>query len=114
MAGPRADPPVPGRVLGQRDPWPSLRSRRTYREQRIVLNTLRFLSNRLQISLVCFGVNHAREAIGRDVQLARRFEQFTLSRWAATRTSSGCAALGTSRFNWRRTVLSLMGIPDRC
>lgn len=55
----------------------------TYREQRIVLNTLRFLSNRLQISLVCFGVNDAREAIGGDVQLALRFEQFTLSRWAA-------------------------------
>lgn len=55
----------------------------TYREQRIVLNTLRFLSNRLQISLVCFGVNEAREAIGGDVQLARRFEQFTLSRWSA-------------------------------
>lgn len=55
----------------------------TYREQRIVLNTLRFLSNRLQISLVCFGVNDAREAIGGDVQLARRFEQFTLNRWAA-------------------------------
>ena len=55
----------------------------SYREQRIVLNTLRFLSNRLQISLVCFGVNEAREAIGGDVQLARRFEQFTLSRWAA-------------------------------
>ncbi len=28
----------------------------SYREQRIVLNTLRFLSNRLQVSLVCFGV----------------------------------------------------------
>lgn len=55
----------------------------TYREQRIVLNTLRFLSNRLQISLVCFGVNDAREAIGGDVQLARRFDQFTVSRWAA-------------------------------
>ena len=46
----------------------------SYREQRIVLNTLRFLSNRLQISLVCFGVNEAREAIGGDVQLARRFD----------------------------------------
>ncbi|MER8456426.1 TniB family NTP-binding protein [Mesorhizobium sp. M0092] len=55
----------------------------SYREQRIVLNTPRFLSNRLQISLVCFGVNEAREAISGDVQLARRFEQFTLSRWAA-------------------------------
>lgn len=36
-----------------------------------------------EISLVCFGVNEAREAIGGDVQLARRFEQFTLNRWAA-------------------------------
>ena len=48
----------------------------SYREQRIVLNTLRFLSNRLQISLVCFGVNEAREAISGDVQLARRFPAF--------------------------------------
>jgi hypothetical protein len=59
----------------------------SYRDQRIVLNTLRFLSNRLQISLVCFGVNEAREAISGDVQLARRFEQFTLSRWAANEQS---------------------------
>ncbi|MCV3233575.1 TniB family NTP-binding protein [Mesorhizobium sp. YC-39] len=28
----------------------------SYREHRVVLNTMRFLSNRLQISLVCFGV----------------------------------------------------------
>ena len=56
----------------------------SYREQRIVLNTLRFLSNRLQISLVCFGVNEAREAISGDVQLARRFEQLSLGRWAAS------------------------------
>ena len=55
----------------------------TYREQRIVLNTLRFISNRLQISLVCFDVNEAREAISGDVQLTRRFEQITLGRWAA-------------------------------
>ena len=55
----------------------------SYREQRVVLNTLQFWSNRLQISLVCFGVNEAREAISGDVQLARRFEQFTLNRWAA-------------------------------
>jgi hypothetical protein len=55
----------------------------SYREQRIVLNTIRFLSNRLQISLVCFGVNEAREAISGDVQLARRFEQITLNRWTA-------------------------------
>lgn len=55
----------------------------SYREQRVVLNTLRFLSNRLQISLVCFGVTEAREAISGDVQLARRFGELTLNRWAA-------------------------------
>lgn len=55
----------------------------TFREQRIVLNTLRYLSNELKISLVCFGVNEAREAISGDVQLARRFEEFPLARWAA-------------------------------
>jgi hypothetical protein len=55
----------------------------TFREQRIVLNTLRYLSNELRISLVCFGVNEAREAISGDVQLARRFEEFPLSRWSA-------------------------------
>jgi hypothetical protein len=39
----------------------------SHRDQRVVLNTLRFLSNRLQISLVCFGVMDAREAISGDV-----------------------------------------------
>ncbi len=55
----------------------------TFREQRIVLNTLRYLSNELKISLVCFGVNEAREAISGDVQLARRFDEFPLPRWSA-------------------------------
>lgn len=55
----------------------------TFREQRIILNTLRYLSNELKISLVCFGVNEAREAISGDVQLARRFEEFPLARWSA-------------------------------
>jgi len=55
----------------------------TYREQRIVLNTLRYISNELHISLVCFGVREAREAISGDVQLARRFEEFPLTRWSA-------------------------------
>ena len=50
----------------------------TFREQRVVLNTLRYLSNELKISLVCFGVNEAREAISGDVQLARRLEEFPL------------------------------------
>lgn len=55
----------------------------TNREQRIVLNALRFLSNELKISLICFGVTDAREAISGDVQLARRFDELTLPRWSA-------------------------------
>lgn len=53
------------------------------REQRVVLNTLRYLSNELKLSLVCFGVAEAREAISGDVQLARRFDEFSLKRWSA-------------------------------
>jgi hypothetical protein len=56
----------------------------SHREQRIVLNALRFLSNELRMSLVCFGVTDAREAISGDVQLARRFDELTLPRWLAT------------------------------
>ena len=37
----------------------------SWREQRIVLNTLRFLSNELKVSLVCFGILEARDAINR-------------------------------------------------
>jgi hypothetical protein len=55
----------------------------SWREQRIVLNTLRFLSNELKLSLVCFGIMEARDAINGDVQLARRFDAVTLPRWAA-------------------------------
>ncbi len=51
------------------------------KEQRILLNMLRYVSNELQISLVCLGISEAREAIGGDVQLARRFEELTLPRW---------------------------------
>ena len=51
------------------------------KEQRILLNMLRYISNELQISLVCLGISEAREAIGGDVQLARRFEELTLPRW---------------------------------
>ena len=53
-----------------------------HREQRIVLNTLRFLSNELKMSLICFGVAEAREAIHGDVQLARRFDAFLLPHWS--------------------------------
>jgi hypothetical protein len=51
------------------------------KEQRILLNTLRYLSNELKISLVCLGISEAREAISGDIQLARRFEELLLVRW---------------------------------
>jgi len=44
---------------------------------------LRFLSNEAKLSLVCFGITEAREAINGDVQLARRFDVITLPRWKA-------------------------------
>lgn len=55
----------------------------SHREQRVVLNTLRFISNELKLSLVCFGIAEAREAINGDVQLARRFDELSLRRWSA-------------------------------
>jgi len=55
----------------------------SHREQRVVLNTLRYLSNELKLSLVCFGIAEAREAISGDVQLARRFDEISLRRWSA-------------------------------
>jgi hypothetical protein len=44
----------------------------TWREQRVMLNTLRYLSNELKLSLVCVGIAEAREAINGDVQLGSR------------------------------------------
>ena len=55
----------------------------SYREQRTMLNMLRFISNDLKASLVCFGVMEAREAIQGDVQLARRFDVLTMPRYVA-------------------------------
>jgi Tfp pilus assembly protein PilN len=55
----------------------------SWREQRVVLNTLRFLSNQAKLSLVCFGITEARETINGDVQFARGFDVITLPRWKA-------------------------------
>jgi Bacterial TniB protein len=55
----------------------------SWREQRVVFNTFRNLSNVLKLSLVCFGIMEARQAINGDVQLARRFDSFFLPRWMA-------------------------------
>jgi hypothetical protein len=55
----------------------------SWHEQRVVFNTLRNMSNVLKLSLVCFGIMEARQAINGDVQLARRFDSFLLPRWMA-------------------------------
>ncbi|WP_330874601.1 TniB family NTP-binding protein [Azospirillum brasilense] len=53
----------------------------TYRQQRIFLNTIRFLANDLRIPLVCAGTDLARQALLTDPQLAERFDAFHLPRW---------------------------------
>jgi type II secretory pathway predicted ATPase ExeA len=53
----------------------------TYRQQRILLNTLRYLANELRIPLVCAGTADAKIALTTDEQLADRFEAFELPLW---------------------------------
>jgi hypothetical protein len=51
------------------------------KERRSLLNTLRYVSNELKISLVCHGISDTREAIGGDAQLAWRLEELALRHW---------------------------------
>jgi hypothetical protein len=53
----------------------------TYRNQRIMLNSLRFLANELDITLVCAGTADAKRALLTDQQLADRFEAIELPSW---------------------------------
>jgi hypothetical protein len=53
----------------------------TYREQRIILNCIRFLANDLRIPIVCAGTDEAKTALLTDEQLADRFEAFELAPW---------------------------------
>ena len=53
----------------------------TYRQQRILLNTLRYMANELRIPLVCAGTADAKIALTTDEQLADRFEAFELPLW---------------------------------
>src|SRR5208283_745211 len=46
----------------------------TFREQRIILNAIRFLANDLRIPIVCVGTHDAKQALMTDQQLADRFE----------------------------------------
>ncbi len=53
----------------------------TYREQRRMLNLLRFLGNELRIPLICLGSHEARDAVRGDAHLNSRFEPYGLPPW---------------------------------
>ena len=53
----------------------------TFREQRILLNAIRFLANDLRIPIVCVGTHDAKQALMTDQQLADRFEAMELPPW---------------------------------
>ncbi|PNU02350.1 TniB family NTP-binding protein [Novosphingobium guangzhouense] len=53
----------------------------TPRQQRIFLNTIRFLTNDLRIPIVCAGTEDARIAVLTDPNLADRFGALELSAW---------------------------------
>ena len=53
----------------------------TVREQRQMLNHLKFLSNELRIPIITVGTTEALYAMQTDPQIASRFEAFALPRW---------------------------------
>ncbi len=53
----------------------------TPRQQRIFLNTIRYLANDLSIPLICTGNHEARAALLTDAALADRFDMLELVRW---------------------------------
>jgi replication-associated recombination protein RarA len=53
----------------------------SYRQQRVLLNVLRFLATDLCVPLVCAGTANAKRALTTDQQLADRFEAIELPRW---------------------------------
>ncbi|PWC91537.1 TniB family NTP-binding protein [Azospirillum sp. TSO5] len=53
----------------------------TVRQQRIMLAVIRNLTNILEVPLVLFGIQDAREALMHDRQLARRFHFIELPAW---------------------------------
>jgi hypothetical protein len=53
------------------------------REQSVILQLFRHLSNELKASLVFLGITDAREAIAGDIQLSGRPDQMALPRWKA-------------------------------
>lgn len=55
------------------------------RQQRLFLNTIRFLTNDLRIPIVCAGTEDARIAVLADPNLADRFAAFELTAWRNNR-----------------------------
>lgn len=53
----------------------------TFRQQRLFLNSLRFLANDLHLPIVCVGTHEAHQALMTDQQLADRFGDFDLPQW---------------------------------
>jgi TniB protein len=53
----------------------------TFRQQRIFLNSIRFLANDLHLPLLCVGTHEAHQALLTDQQLADRFAAFALPQW---------------------------------
>ena len=53
----------------------------TARQQRIFLNSLRYITNQLKIPIVCAGASDAELAIRTDRDLADRFSSFKLGAW---------------------------------
>lgn len=53
----------------------------TVREQRQLLNQLKFISNELRMPIVALGTSEALYAMQTDPQIASRFEPFSLPKW---------------------------------
>lgn len=51
-------------------------------KQRLFLNVIKYLSNELQIPIVCSGTREAFNALQTDPQLSNRFEPKVLARWS--------------------------------
>ena len=81
------------------------------REQRVILQLFRHLSNELKASLVFLGIADAREAIVGDTQVSRRLDQMALPRWKADdEFQSFVVAILRSLLLRRPSVLSVQSL----
>ena len=67
------------------------------RDQRAALNAIKFLANKLRISIVAAGTHEALHVMRADPQIASRFEQLELPVWTESRvTPIHCGIPGTT------------------